>query len=276
MKAKGIFLLIAGLAVIWALAFYLTRSSAHSKSGGYASDALNAAFTERAIGYINRTDSLSAEDLRFQHVYIQLHPDIADTTLAAALRYPAADKDMLLTVVAGQDGALDRVKDGEFDDALRKLFRALPDKIRIYLRWDPDMEVPVQRYSWQYQSPADYIAAFRHVAEIGRSARPSLRIMWSPAGYPGADEYWPGDDVVDAIGISVNGQSELSATAFPPDPDQRTAIEAVPSMSAEPTTTPASLMPAMRGFDPSAGAGTCVVTPFVQRKPRSGLAPLKS
>lgn len=223
MKAKGILLLTAGLAVIGALVFYFARSSSHSKPGGYATEVLNAAFAERPIGLINRAKSLDVKDLRFQHVYIQLHPDIADTTLAAALRYPTA-KDMLLTVVAGQDGALGMGKDGEFDDALRKLCRILPEKIRIYLRWDPDMEVPVQRYSWQYQSPADYIAAFRHVAEVCRNARPSLQIMWSPAGYPGTEEYWPGNDVVDAIGISVNGQSELSATAFPPAPNRRTAL----------------------------------------------------
>jgi beta-mannanase len=116
------------------------------------------------------------------------------------------------------------VTDGAFDDALHLLCGLLPQKKCIYLRWDPDMEVPVQRYSWQYQSPGDYIEAFRYVAKTCRNANPALQIMWSPAGYPGMEEYWPGDDVVDAIGISINGRSELSATAFPRDPDSRTEL----------------------------------------------------
>ena len=224
MKAKGILLPAAGLVLVGALVFYWIRFSPFSKSGSYSTDVLNAAFAEQPVGYINRADSLGVATPGLQHISVQLYPHTADTALAAALKDLAADKDLLLTVVAGQEGALSMVTDGEFDDALRLLCGLLPGKKRIYLRWDPDMEVPVQRHSWQYQSPSDYIEAFRHVAGICRNAKPTLQIMWSPAGYPGTEEYWPGDDVVDAVGISVNGQSELSATAYPPDPDQRTAL----------------------------------------------------
>lgn len=224
MKAKGVLLLIAGLVVVGVLVFYLIRFSPFSKSGRYPTDVLNAAFAEQPVGYINRSDSLGVTNPHLQHISIQLYPGIADTTLAAALKNVASDKDLLLTVVAGQDGALTMVKEGEFDGALHSLCRILPEKIRIYLRWDPDMEVPVQRYSWQYQSPVDYIEAFRHVARLCKHAKPALQILWSPAGYPGTDEYWPGGDVVDAVGISVNGQSEMSATAYPKDADQRTAL----------------------------------------------------
>lgn len=234
MKAKGVLLPAAGLVLIGALVFYWIRFSPFSTSGNYSTDVLNAAFAERAVGYINRADSMGVStpgvatpgvDTRdLQHISIQLYPNTADTALAAVLKGISADKDLLLTVVAGQEGALRMVTDGEFDDALRLLCGLLPEKKQIYLRWDPDMEVPVQRHSWQYQSPDDYIAAFRHVAEICRKVKPTLQIMWSPAGYPGTEEYWPGEDVVDAVGISVNGQSELSATAYPRDPDQRTAL----------------------------------------------------
>ncbi|SDE31060.1 Beta-mannanase [Dyadobacter soli] len=223
MKLKGV-LLIAGLVLVGAIVFYVKRFSPLSKSAGYATDVLNAAFAEQPVGYINRADSLGVTTPRLQHISLQLYPNIADGAFNGALRGLAGDKDLLLTVVAGQDGALGMVTEGTFDDALRSLCEALPDAKRIYLRWDPDMEVPVQRHSWQYQSPADYIEAFRHVAKFCKNARPELQIMWSPAGYPGTDEYWPGDDVVDAIGISMNGQSELAATAYPSDPDQRTAL----------------------------------------------------
>lgn len=223
MKLKGV-LLIAGLILTATLVIYLVRFSPLFKPDNYSADVLNTAFAEQPVGYINRADSLGVSNPDLQHISIQLHPNTTDAPLAAVLKGLAGDKDLLLTVVAGQEGALDMVADGDFDDALLSLCELLPSTKRVYLRWDPDMEVPVQRYSWQYQSPADYIKAFRHVAKTCRNARPSVQIMWSPAGYPGTEEYWPGDDVVDAIGISVNGQSELSATAFPKDPDRRTEL----------------------------------------------------
>lgn len=223
MKVKSV-LPIAGLMLAAVLVIYFTRFSPLFKSDSYSTEVLNNAFAEQSVGYINRADSLGVSNPGIQHISIQLHPNIEDELLAAALKGLAVDKDLLLTVVAGQKGALDMVVDGEFDDALRSLCRLLPQTKRAYLRWDPDMEVPVQRYSWQYQSPFDYIEAFRHVATTCRNAKPALQIMWSPAGYPGTEEYWPGDDVVDAIGISVNGQSELSATAFPRDLDQRAEL----------------------------------------------------
>ncbi len=223
MKVKSV-LLIAGLILTAVLVIYFIRFSPLFKSDSYSTDVLNAAFAEHPVGYINRTDSVGVSNPGLQHISIQLHPNTADALLAAALKGLAADKDLLLTVVASQDGALGMVNDGEFDDVLHSLCGLLPQKKRVYLRWDPDMEVPVQRYSWQYQSPVDYIEAFRHVAKTCKKGMPALQIMWSPAGYPGTEEYWPGDDVVDAIGISVNGQSELSATAFPQDADQRTAL----------------------------------------------------
>lgn len=223
MKFKGV-LLIAALTLTAVTAGYVIRFSPLFKSDGHSADVLNAAFAEQPVGYINRADSIGVANPDLQHISIQLHPNTTEAPLAAALKGLVADKDLLLTVVAGQDGALGMVTDGAFDDALRSLCRLLPDAKRVYLRWDPDMEVPVQRYSWQYQSPVDYIGAFRHVAKTCRNTKPALQIMWSPAGYPGTEEYWPGGDVVDAIGISVNGPSELAATAFPRDPDLRTSL----------------------------------------------------
>lgn len=222
MKIKGVLIVIAGLVSIAVLVFYKKSFSPFAKPG--VVEILNAAFAEKPVGYINRADSLGVTHPPLQHISIQLHPNTDDAAFKAVLKNLIADQDLLLTVVAGQEGALGKVTDGEFDDALRSLCAALPEKKHIYLRWDPDMEVPVQRYSWQYQSPADYIEAYRHVAAICREAKPGLQMMWSPAGYPGTEEYWPGDDVVDATGISVNGQSERTATAYPADPDPQTAL----------------------------------------------------
>jgi beta-mannanase len=223
MNSKRVYL-IATLALLGSILFYLIRFTSLFKSREYATDVLNAAFAEQPVGYFNRADSLGVANPQLQHISIQLHTNTPDAQLLAVLKNPDPNAELLITVIIGEKDALEMVADGDFDDALRSLCRVLPKAKRIYLRWNPDMEVPVKRYSWQYQAPADYIRAFRHFAKTCREEAPSAQIMWSPAGYPGTEEYWPGDDVTDVIAIAVNGQSELNATAFPPEPDLRSAL----------------------------------------------------
>ncbi|UOQ64930.1 glycoside hydrolase family 26 protein [Hymenobacter volaticus] len=46
-----------------------------------------------------------------------------------------------------------------------------------------------------------------------------------PAGYPGTEEYWPGNDVVDLISITINGKSELQATGYPRTKDMTVLLK---------------------------------------------------
>lgn len=61
----------------------------------------------------------------------------------------------------------------------------------------------------------DYIAAFRHVAAIFKAASPGFRIDWcvnfGPVNVP-ADQIYPGDDVVDIIGMDIYDNNPQSAT----------------------------------------------------------------
>jgi beta-mannanase len=111
---------------------------------------------------------------------------------------------------------LEDVVGGKYDDKIRQLCADLaPVHSNIILTLDPEMEVPVKDYPWQYQSPRLYIQAFRHFYHLVKRANPNLKVMWSTAGYPGADEYWPGADAADVIGVLLFGQSELKTTAYP-------------------------------------------------------------
>lgn len=222
MKAKGVFW-AAMLLLLASVAFYLLRFTSLFKSTDYSTDLLNAAFAEQPVGYFNHADT-AVNVPEIQHVSVWVHAHTTVEQFASSFRQLDPDKDILVTAAIGEHDGLRMVTGGNFDDAFRALCQALPDKKRVYLRWDPDMEVPVRRFSWQYQSPQDYISAFRHIAKICRREAPQLKIMWSPAGYPGTEEYWPGADMVDVVGISMNGQSEKEATAYPAEPDMREAL----------------------------------------------------
>jgi beta-mannanase len=78
----------------------------------------------------------------------------------------------------------------------------------ILLRWGHEMDL-AGLYPWSANDPTLYRAAFRHVVDTFRAAgATNVRWVWSPAGEPGAAEYYPGDDAVDYVGLTVLGDPE--------------------------------------------------------------------
>jgi beta-mannanase len=59
-------------------------------------------------------------------------------------------------------------------------------------------------YPWSKADPAGYIAMFRHFVETVRDAHAdNARFVWSPAGNAGAQQYYPGADYVDMVGVTI-------------------------------------------------------------------------
>ncbi len=115
-----------------------------------------------------------------------------------------------------QVNVLADVINGVYDHKIRKLCDGLSRvQDKVLLSFNPDMEVPVKKYPWQYQSPVEYIKAFCHFSGLVKKLLPRIKIVWSPAGYPGADEYWPGDKSADLISVSLLGESERTCNNYP-------------------------------------------------------------
>nr|WP_295932342.1 hypothetical protein [uncultured Dyadobacter sp.] len=223
-RKKIIYMSVAAL-LLGGITAYLFRYIFAGNLFAEPSVSLNSDFREQVVAHFGRRDSIATFTPGFQHVSLKLSPGADEQDMAAMWKGIDADRDWLLTVATGAEGTLQKCAEGKYDEAFRALCKALPrGQGKVYLRWNPDMEVPVQLYAWQYQSPVDYIKAFRHVAGICRTGSPAVRILWGAAGYPGADEYWPGEHAVDAVGISVDGQSERTATAYPADADLNVAL----------------------------------------------------
>ena len=105
-----------------------------------------------------------------------------------------------------QDRSLSAVASGRYDAQYRKLASKLADSfpqaiVRIGWEFNGDW------YPWAAKGrTADYVAAFRHVAGLFKAASPAFRIDWCPtSGYQQfpAEQSYPGDDVVDEIGMDV-------------------------------------------------------------------------
>ncbi len=214
MKKKPLFLLFTIIAAL-AVVFVLYKKNFFQKNTSSTIIINN----EKVAGFYNRHTAVTIDTTQLQHYTIQWF----GTDAGEQLDKISNAKSILVTLeIWGDKGLLTKnplqqILDGKYDEQLKQLCLGLSKKAtRVYLRFNPEMEVPVQHYPWQYQSPQLYINAFKHFAKQCKQALPSIKIVWSPAGYPGTEEYWPGIDAADMVSITLNSASELKATAYPP------------------------------------------------------------
>ena len=117
-----------------------------------------------------------------------------------------------------QNVLLQEIADGVHDayniGYLQNLSSQLPDK-EILIRFAHEMEIRPKYafswYTWQAErNPEAYVAAWRHVVELGRSIDPNIRFVWSPnRADQYADIFYPGNDYVDYVGITMNLRFEF-------------------------------------------------------------------
>lgn len=114
---------------------------------------------------------------------------------------------------------------GEYDTKLVSFFKILATAKKIvYVSYNPEMEVPIYKYPWQSQSCNGYILSFRHIATIAKKIAPNLKIVWAPAGYPGTEQYWPGNEYVDFSAVNLTSLPEI---VNDPYPAYKTTIEMI-------------------------------------------------
>ena len=215
-------LIILGLIIFKARFFILVDSTGQS--------AVDHDFKEPVLGIFDRSGSLSNYPVdSLAHLCITLDKSANRDTLQKLAAAMASLHDVMITIKmqsGAKDCVLKEVAKGEFDEIL-KLFGEVIARHQqpVFVRWNPEMEVPVQLYAWQYQSPDDYIEAFKHFSGICKKYSPNVSVVWGPAGYPGTEEYWPGKEAVDLVSVTSGSKSEGLATAYPIERDLKTSIK---------------------------------------------------
>jgi beta-mannanase len=133
----------------------------------------------------------------------------------SALEAALSNHDVLITVetwLRGTDyksNVLTEVANGRFDKQIHELAVVVAkSNNKVFIRWAPDMEVPTNVYPWQFKLPTDYIVAFNYFSKRIKQLAPKAQIVWGPSGYPGDTEYWPGNQMVDYVSITL-GQKKL-------------------------------------------------------------------
>jgi cellulose synthase (UDP-forming) len=105
---------------------------------------------------------------------------------------------------------LQDVAQGATDEQLRALadVSANSSPQVLLVRWGHEMDLE-NLYPWSTGDPQMYRAAYRHVVSIFREeGATNVRWVWSPSGNSGSDAYYPGDDVVDYVGMTILGDEQ--------------------------------------------------------------------
>lgn len=144
-------------------------------------------------------------------------------TLRAADAYAAArDRALLVTVepwiwgAPSDPEALRKdILSGRHDATMRDVCRVVGTlNSPTIVRWGQEMDNPNGHFPWAMWKPDEFIEIYRRVIDVCRTVAPEARFMWSPAGVAGMQAYYPGDDVVDVIGLSVFGEQKYEIAQY--------------------------------------------------------------
>lgn len=98
------------------------------------------------------------------------------------------------------------IKSGEYDHYMRDLCEVLDQmESPITVRFGQEMDDHTSQFIWAGWKPENFIFMYRKMIGICRDVAPRIRTMWSPIGYQNMAAFYPGDDFVDLIGLSVFG-----------------------------------------------------------------------
>jgi beta-mannanase len=109
----------------------------------------------------------------------------------------------------------DAVLGGGYDLTIASISKIIGElKSPVTIRWGQEMDDTSGRFSWGGWDPADFIAAFRKFHDMSHSNAPAAKFMWSPKGNKNLADYYPGDEYVDVVGLSIFGLQKYDKDKF--------------------------------------------------------------
>jgi beta-mannanase len=152
---------------------------------------------------------------KIEHLFLPWE-DVDLSTLSAADEYARKrGRSLLITVEPWSwardwrvtpDDLLSGILAGHYDSNMAAICSAAAKLDRpVTIRWAQEMDEKNGQFTWAYWKPDSYVKAYRHAVEICRQTLPAAKYMWSPMGKEGLEAYYPGDQFVDVIGLSVFG-----------------------------------------------------------------------
>ncbi|MDK1385681.1 Beta-1,3-xylanase [Ensifer psoraleae] len=152
---------------------------------------------------------------KIEHLFLPWE-DVDLSTLALADDYARArGRSLMITIepwswspnwrVSDQE-LLRSILSGERDENMAQVCStAATLKSPIIIRWGQEMDETDNQFSWSHWRGEDFRAAYRRMVNVCRAHIKTAKFVWSPKGNEGLEAFYPGDDVVDVVGLSVFG-----------------------------------------------------------------------
>jgi beta-mannanase len=113
------------------------------------------------------------------------------------------------------DQLLKGILAGNYDANMAAICSAAASlKSPVIIRWAQEMDETDNQFSWAKWSPASYIAAYQRAITECRKNNHTARFMWSPKGNPSLVNFYPGDEFVDIVGLSVFALQQYDLDKF--------------------------------------------------------------
>ena len=190
-----------------------------------AKDELAVNENETIIGIFDRRTIAVFDTVRnFTHLVIKINTDKTFRFNNSDLEKIVKAENVLITVEFKGNKFFSNIRNnpskqivnGLYDKKMEYINQILFKKNKnIYIRLMPEMEVPVYKYSWQNLQGTQYIESYRYLVHKLKKLNPDLKFVWGPSGFMGAEEYYPGNDVVDLMSITLKSETEKIFTRYP-------------------------------------------------------------
>lgn len=205
---------------------------ADSPSAKIASDK-RAIITPQSIdfgAYDPHGDFAEDRNPKIEHLFLPWE-DVDLSTLALADEYARERGRSLMITVEPWSWSIDwrlspdqlynGIMAGDFDANMAAVCsEAAKLKSPVTIRWGQEMDEDKEgwfKFTWAYWTPAQFVKAYRHAITVCRQHITDAKFVWSPKGKEGLKDYYPGDEYVDIVGLSVFGYQPYDNDVFGKD-----------------------------------------------------------
>jgi len=161
---------------------------------------------------------------KVEHLFLPWE-DVELSTLALADEYALQrGRSLLITVEpwswsvdwrVTSDELLNGILAGRYDSYMASVCSAAAKlKSPVTIRWAQEMDETDNQFTWAHWKPESYVAAYRRAITECRKHNKTAKYMWSPKGNPNLRDFYPGDEYVDIVGLSVFGLQAYDKSHF--------------------------------------------------------------
>lgn len=184
------------------------------------------------LGVYDPFDSFADQSLvTIEHYFVTWRLDNAQELVSALNDAKKANRLPLITLEPWpwqwnnmvSDTLFDDILAGKYDPTIERIFQVIKKHYNqpILLRFAHEMDI-INLYPWSIKDGKKYIKAYQYIVDFARRLEVNNLIwVWSPAGNINALDYYPGDNYVDYVGISI-----FAYTKFP----ERNMYQDAPSL----------------------------------------------